>query len=286
MKVLSVIIVAYNCIDYVKKCVTSIFNFNDIGDKLEVIIVDNGTDETYKWFQENCYDVIAIKNTNNGFGEGNNVGASLAKGKYLLFLNPDTELIEPIFQYAISKFENNNVLGSFGVQLLNADRKKGPSFGIRLRMGVKQEICQKVLVRFNIFIPDMMYTSGADLFIRSELFKQIGGFDESIFMYLEESDIANRINRAKYKISFYKDKAIVHYEGGASDNSLVKQYTRELKSRKYYCKKYGLNFRRLVFSEIAYCEFKRCTFGILNNKARSKAYADIVELLRCQLEGE
>ena len=100
---LSVIIVSYKNLEIIVDCLNSIYKNNDIGNYLEVIVVDNSPeDNIYNYVADNFENVRIIKNQNKGFGEGNNKGACIARGKYLLFLNPDTILVEPIFGFAIN----------------------------------------------------------------------------------------------------------------------------------------------------------------------------------------
>lgn len=99
MKV-SVIIVAFKSSDILIRCLDSIGKFNDLGEELEVIIVDNSPEDSRV---ENAIKVSAFQSykyyaaNNNGFGAGNNIGAARAKGEILAFINPDIILIEPIF---------------------------------------------------------------------------------------------------------------------------------------------------------------------------------------------
>ena len=110
---LSVIIVTYNCFDLLKKCLESVCRFNDIGDELEVIVVDNGEDGSFEKIaaEPGLERVRAFKHENTGYGAGNNAGANMSSGDVLLFLNPDTEIIEPVFRFALEKFDDDgNVL--------------------------------------------------------------------------------------------------------------------------------------------------------------------------------
>ena len=114
---LSVIIVSYKKIEVLRDCLNSIKQYNDIGEDLEVIVSDNSPDDILYETIKKEYDWIKIiKNENKGFGAGNNRGYEIATGKYLLFLNPDTILIEPIFKFTVEQFEQDKDLALFGVQ--------------------------------------------------------------------------------------------------------------------------------------------------------------------------
>ena len=89
---LSIIIVSYNSDEYLRDCLDSIFFNNDIGEKLEVIIVDNAKSHNTKCIVDKYNQAVYIESSNAGFGAGNNTGARHAKNEYMLFLNPDTVL--------------------------------------------------------------------------------------------------------------------------------------------------------------------------------------------------
>ena len=209
----SVIIVAYNCYDLIRDCLDSIEKYNDIGDELEIIVVDNGSDGTWQRIKQTD-NLKCIKADNKGFGAGNNRGFEIARGEYILFLNPDTLLIEPVFKFAIDKFEKNPKVGWFGVQLLDAQKKKNASFDFRMKGGLLLTQVAKLFQNLNIFIPSVMFTGGADIFIRNEVFADAGRFDENIFMYCEEEDLTRRVHNLGFTTSYYKSKKIIHFEGG------------------------------------------------------------------------
>ena len=278
-KILSIIIVSYNCLDILKDCIESVWKYNDLGDALEVIVVDNSSDgDTIEWLTNECKSVIAIKNDNKGFGQANNVGAKVAKGKYLLFLNPDTLLVEPVGKYAIDKFNRYPNIGCFGVQLIGKNGKRTHSTGFRMNMGFFRTLSCVILTQLGIFVQRIMFTTGADIFIAKDVFIEAGMFDENLFMYCEEADLSNRLNSMDKKVYFFKDMKIIHLEGKTSDSRLSVVYEREAKSKEYYCKKYGLSFAKEGMKERKYCNFKRILFGLLGNKTLASEYKKIVNM--------
>lgn len=249
-KKLSVIIVTYQKIDIVRNCLDSIRKYNDIGDALEVIISDNSEDnvlyETIK--TEYCW-VKIIKNKNEGFGAGNNRGFEISTGKYLLFLNPDTILVEPIFQFAVDKFEKNVDLALFGVQLRSVNGKKNVSYFLMDKHGILAALSIKLSRLFNHYRDGKMFISGADLFVRRESFDQAGRFDENIFMYKEEPDLIRRIklHSVAKRIRFYKFKNIIHLEGGTEKGLIhtIDQIQRLWTTDQYYAHKWNINLLKI-----------------------------------------
>ena len=107
---LSVIIVSYENCEILRDCLESIKEFNDLKDEAEIIISDNSiTNNVYEMVKKDYPEIQIIKNNNIGFGPANNRATDISSGEYLLFLNPDTILLEPIFQFAVDKFEQQSV---------------------------------------------------------------------------------------------------------------------------------------------------------------------------------
>ncbi len=263
---LSIIIVSYNNLDVLIGCLDSIIDMNDIGDKLEVIVVEqSSTPNIYNYVKKTYPKVITIKTDNQGFGSGNNRGAEIARGKYLLFLNPDTILIEPICQFAINKFKTNPNLGLFGVQLLDAQRQKSCSFDCIVPYGLTAKILFYCCYKLNVFVETKMYIQGADLFVRADLFNKIGRFDENIFMYCEESDLCLRIINAGYCTSFDSEKEIIHLQGACSSEKFQNTFLKQLHSFQYLCKKFNMPFKEIIMRELWYQRLK-CWFLRIINK--------------------
>ena len=272
MKALSVIIVSYKNIDIVCDCLDSISHYNDIGDELEVIISDNSEDNSlveaiakeYPW-------VKIIKNKNEGFGAGNNRGFEISTGKYLLFLNPDTILVEPIFKFAIDKFEKDDKLALCGVQLLNKSGSKNKSFFLLDRNGFIASICSYLCQNLGCYFDGKMFISGADLFVRRDSFIQAGMFDENIFMYNEEPDLIKRIklNSDSKRTAFFRKKRIIHLEGGTEDSniqSVISHFKRLYAADKYYMNKWGLDIKKAYKKRLRVAKNKRKIFMLLNRR--------------------
>ena len=252
---LSVVIVTYRSSSVIVPCLQSIQKFNDIGDHLQVTVVDNSPtgDLTYELVCNGFPWVQAVRNPKNGgYGQGNNVGARLSTGKYLLFLNPDTELIEPLFGFAISAFENDSRLAVFGVQQLTAAHQRSPSFFLRHQYvtryphGIPRLI--SLMGHFNV---KTMTCQGAAVFIRREVFQRIGCFDEELFMGYEESDVWNRIDMLSegWHGHFFRQKRFVHL-GGSSQGIQIRELLAlprvEHVTVHHFYEKYGLDFRSFL----------------------------------------
>ncbi len=256
---LSIIIVSFNQIQILCNCLDSIKRYNDIGDNLEIIVSDNSPDNNlFNFIHEHYNWVKLVKNDNIGFGAGNNRGYEVSSGEFLLFLNPDTVLVEPIFDFAIKKFNENPNLSLFGLRLVDKDLSNNTSFAVidsykTLASAFKARKAIKRLA----FKDDNMLIIGADLFIRRKSFEEAGKFDENIFMYREEEDLIKRIKlySSAKKIAFYPEKTIIHLEGGTEETSQSNLYNKLLReniTEKYYTTKWGLDLDKISKIRIKY----------------------------------
>lgn len=283
MKKLSVIIVSYNNLKLIQDCLDSILEFNDIGNALEVILVEQSpTDEIYETISKEYTWVKTVRNTNQGYGGGNNVGCRNATGEILLFLNPDTVLIEPVFQYILSKYEQNQKLGICGVRLLDGEGNFAQSFFWKDSISNVKGLLWRCLDKMDKFIPAKMYITGADIFVPKKLFEKAGMFDESIFMYCEETDICNRVEKLGYDTRFFPEKRIVHLEGKTTEDNYIKKELLKMKSFLRVAEKNGDDRTRIIKRAITAARHRSWIFFFLNKER----YALEKELIQKYESGE
>lgn len=227
----SIIIVSYNTKDLLRQCLESIHRFLDLS-TYEVIIIDNNsTDGTVSMLEKDFPSHILVRNElNKGFAAANNQGAAIARGDFLLLLNSDTELIDDSMKHIVEHFSTNKHLDIGGCKLLNADRTIQPScrsFPTVWNVFTETFFLYAVFPRTKIFgAYHMTYFNydvernvdvimGAFMLIRKSVIKDIGLFDESFFMYAEETDFCFRARRMGYSIIFFPQTSVVHYGGGS-----------------------------------------------------------------------
>lgn len=264
---ISVITVAYKSPEILQKSIDSFFEFNDLGNEAEYILVDNSPreDRVDKKLSENTLAKITyIPADNRGFGAGNNVGVSVAKGELLAFINPDIIFIEPIMRKIYQRFQDNKSCGMMGCKLLYEDLTPGFSFYYDYQFSVIKKWSIKVFNKINKFNPNTMYISGANMFVRKDLFLSAGMFDEKIFMYYEEPDLTRRIKSlGNWTVHFNSDLKMIHLERKSTPSSLNSTKC-EFESAIYYGKKYHLNYRRKISFEYYYLLFKREIYKMTN----------------------
>lgn len=278
MKILSIIIVTYNSQHYIKKCLDSIFQYNDIGQDLEVIIVDNSSEtvslqmQTYL-NQEYFNKVKFIKNNRNGgYGYGNNIGIKKAKGKYISIMNPDITMTQPLFSDVIQQFNNNSNLGILGYKQYG---------GFNLSFYYRQEyyiailtpILTKIFNRLNWFNEKFMFLSGAYFFAEKESFDKIGNFDENIFLYCEESDITKRFLKSGFLVKYDNSKSYIHEIDDRKEMS-NSGFKHLLDSSLYYLGKFSFSQQKYLSKLKIELKFKKAIYKILGNYESKLAAED------------
>ncbi|MDP2301270.1 MAG: glycosyltransferase [Ignavibacteria bacterium] len=233
---LSIIIVNYNVKEFLQNLLHSISKATT-NISSEVIIVDNASDDgSIELLQEKFPLVKLIINKENlGFSKANNVGLKLAKGKFILLLNPDTIVQEDTFEKMINFFNENSEVGLAGCKILNPDgtlqlacRRSfpGPWTSFCKASGLSTLFPNsRLFARYNLTYLDENKSyevdaiSGSFMMIRSEVYEKIGGLDEIFFMYGEDLDWCYRVQKSGYKVYYYHSTQIIHYKGESTKRS-------------------------------------------------------------------
>lgn len=277
---LSLVIVAYKNQDVLNECLSSIFQNNDIGKELEVIIIDNSPKEerVREIIEKNDFPVARyIESSNNGFGAGNNIGAKIATGDIIGFINPDIIFIEPIFSKIIALFDNDLNLDMCGVKLLDNNLKPTFSFYFDYKYSYFYNYAQKVCNMFDLFSSQNMYIAGADMFVRKSRFFEAGMFDENIFMYFEEPDLQRRLKltNKNCKIIYFPQIHLIHLEGKSTPKTSAIKII-EFESAIYYGKKYNLDYRKKIKFELKNISIKILINTLLNNKDKELYFRSLL----------
>jgi GT2 family glycosyltransferase len=232
MAQLSVIIVNWNSRDCLQKCLQSVYA-NTRGISFEVIVVDSGSfDGCGEMLGREFPGVKFFQSEKNiGFARANNLGVSHAEGSHLLFLNPDTELIEDSIRVLMERLESLPRAGAVGCKLLNTDRTLQTScvqaFPTVLNQIFNSEHLRKRFPGWKMWGVSALFArpekpavvefvSGACILTRKKTFEAVGGFTEKYFMYGEDADLCFKIKRAGSDVYYVPETAIVHHGGGSS----------------------------------------------------------------------
>jgi GT2 family glycosyltransferase len=246
----SVILVNYNGADVLSDCLDSLEKFIPRVN-CEIILVDNNSqDNSVNIINDKFPNIKLIKLPRNaGFGAGNNAGAKIAKGEFLLLLNTDTILTNNILPHLIKLMSANSDVGVIGTKLLFPDGSFQISFSPEI--GIKGEFKAKKIhknaqSKNNLDLIEQDFQDikevdivvGAAFFIRADLFNLLGGFDEKFFMYFEESDLCKRVRNKGYKIIYTPHVSLIHTRGHSVkkiSNEMSVEYRR---SQIYYYHKH------------------------------------------------
>ncbi len=232
---LSIVIISFNTRKITHQCLESIYaafrSYKSPGaPSFEIILIDNASvkDDSAPYLAEYAKkhkNIVFIANTTNtGFGPANNQGVKLATGKYILLLNSDTIILKDALHKLFAFYQKNENTKQFmGPKLLNKDMTAQPSAAPFYTLPV---IFGALFLRGDYWgltrysprtLRKVDWVSGACIMTRKDYFEQVGGFDESIFMYMEEVDLLYRAKKQGLTTYFYPKSKIVHL-GSASSN--------------------------------------------------------------------
>jgi hypothetical protein len=257
---LSACIVAYNNYGDIKAAIVSMEKYISPELTKIVYIVDNGVTisktedaEEFKSFITRYEDVEYIDAGGNlGFGKGHNFILDKIDSEYHAVVNPDIFFCEDAFSKIVEWMDEHQEVG-MTIPLITDEK------------GHRQEVYRKELTVFDMF--NRMFLKGAFherakrhtmqhmdfskpfqvpfgqgsfLVVRSELFKQLKGFDDNFFMYVEDADLCKRVNQAS-KLMYYPGARVIHkWEKGSHGNKTLFKY--HVESMKYYFKKWGWKY--------------------------------------------
>ncbi len=232
---LSVIIVSYQVRHYLAQCLDSLQRaLKDL--ESEVIVVDNhSSDDTVAYIRKNYSWVRVIASNHNlGFAKANNIALRLAKGEYVLFVNPDVVVAENTVKECVDVLAEHPETGALGVCMLNRDGTRA----LESRRGIptpmtafyKMSGLCKIYPKSRRFgryymgwlpwdVPvEIEIVSGAFTMLRTSVMREMNGYDEEYFMYGEDIDLSYRLLKAGYK-NLYLPNTILHYKGESTHKS-------------------------------------------------------------------
>jgi len=230
---LSLVILTHNTKELLRSCLKSIYErTREI--RFEVIVVDNcSTDGTGEMVRSHFSEVQYIYNRKNTcFTKGNNQGALLSRGRYIMLLNSDTEITDFALDQMVRFMDDHPECGIMGCKLLNPDGsiqfscRRFPSYhtaffnrySILTRLFPHNPFSQSYLMSSidHEETREVDWVSGAALIARREACDQVGLLDERFLYYSEDVDWCYRMHEAGWKVYFYPEARIVHYIGQTS----------------------------------------------------------------------
>jgi hypothetical protein len=223
----SIIILNFNGSGYTERCLRSVLK--TIYSPFEVILVDNAsTDNSFKAVSEvfalNPRLVLLQSERNLGFAGGNNLGASIAKGKYLVFLNNDTEIRPDWLNDIVKVMESDPMVGAVQSKLLSYDTISFDGCGDFVTIfgdSFPRGRFEKDVGQYDN-VEEVFAARGAAMTVRRDLFKTVGYFDEKFFLTCEDTDLCWRIRLSGAKILYVPKSVVYHAISSSSKKSFPK----------------------------------------------------------------
>jgi GT2 family glycosyltransferase len=251
--VLSIVIVSWNTRGLLQSCLSSIYENSFTGES-EVWVVDNASDDdSVQMIKDQFPQVHIIENQQNvGFAHGNNQAIRKSIGKYVMLLNPDTEIKPGALDSLVGFLEENPQAGAAGAKLIS------PNGGLQYSCHPDLTLSREL---WRLFHLDKLHTygtynmqqwdmttprqvdvlQGAALVLRNEALKQVGLLDEDFFMYTEEVDLCYRLRKAGWTLHWVPDAEVLHYGGQSTKLVAEKMFLTLYESRlKFFRKHHGL----------------------------------------------
>lgn len=272
---LAIIIVSTNEARWLEPCLGSVYQHaGQI--HLDVVVVDNeSTDGTRELVESRFPAARIVCSKNRGFAHANNRGAMTCKARYILFLNPDTQIIEGTFEELVAALDARPDVGMAGVRQVARDGtlwptiRYFPSVGravgdalaserwpARWRLAGERELDRSLYDRE----VDCDWTSGSFMFTRCDALFAAGYLDERFFIYSEEPDLCLRIKHAGWRVLHLPVMTIIHHAGkGGVRPKMVAQdvFTR----RQYAEKHFGRSYRTAYLAAVGARYLIRLTAG-------------------------
>ncbi len=249
---LSIVILNWNVRELLERCLASLRSKHYT---LEIIVVDNAScDGSVATVQAKYPQVTLIANVDNrGFTGGNNQGIEASHGRYVMVLNPDTEVLADALDRMVRYLDDHPEVGALGPQLLNPDRsiqssrRRFPTLatGFFESTWLQGAAPQRILTHYYMddVPPDhtheVDWLNGACTVFRREVLDRVGVYDaQNFFMYSEELDLCRRVKEAGWKIVYLPEAQVIHYVGQSSDQAVAARHIYFQTSKVHYFRKW------------------------------------------------
>ncbi len=295
---LSVVIVNWNTRDLLAQCLSSIYIYPPV-DEFEVLVVDNlSSDGSVQMVRERFPQVRLIQNTENvGFARANNQAILESTGRYVLLLNPDTEILPDALLTLLDFIEEHPEAGAIGPMILN------PDFTLQSSCNPMPTLWREFwhLMHLDPILPQSVYREerwdttiahkveviqGNCLLIRREALSDVGLLDEAFFMFTEEVDLCYRLLRRGWSLYWVPMARIIHY-GGQSTRQVAREMFLELhRSKVVFFRKTRGKWGGLVYKlTLLVTALTRLPWGVMSSgkssqaAQRSRLYLDLLRVL-------
>jgi N-acetylglucosaminyl-diphospho-decaprenol L-rhamnosyltransferase len=283
---LSIVIVNYNTCDLLRACLLSIGR-SEATPAFELFVVDNAsTDGSARMVASEFPDAQLIESgVNGGYARANNLALRRSRGRYLLLLNPDTELPPSALRAMVDFMDAHPEAGAAGPKLVRLDgsldlacRRSFPSPEVSFyrMLGLSAHFPRsRRFGRYNLTYLDPDQPAevdsvvGAFMMVRAEAVGQVGLLDEAFFMYGEDLDWAYRIKSRGWKILYNPGVVVLHHKGASSrrrSQRTIVEFYRAMYI--FYRKHYARETNRLLGALIVAAIWAKCGLSLATNRLR------------------
>lgn len=253
----SIIIVTANHRRYIKQCLKSLLRKNNKL-QLEIFLIDNAsTDGGTKFVQQHYPHVhLLIQKQQRGFSTNSNIAIRQSRGRYILLLNPDTEIVPSALKALLRFMDTHPNIGICGPQLRFPDGSL--QFSCRAFPTWRSTLVRRTPLRFflqnssinrNHLLSDIDHNKtqevdwilGGCMMIRQKMLEDIGLLDENFYLYCEDIDICLRAKKGNWKVYYVPTARAIHHHLAVSDKKLFSMHSyHHVKSMLHYFIKYRL----------------------------------------------
>lgn len=293
---LSIIIVNYNVKHFLEQCLHSVLKASK-NISSEIFVVDNNSvDGSAQLIREKFSQIHFISNRENvGFSKANNQAIRLAKGKYILLLNPDTVVEEDTFSKVLDFMEKYPEAGGLGVKMIDGkgvflpESKRGlptpwvafyKMFGISKLFPNSKKFGKYHLSYLNENeIQEIDVLAGAFMLLRKETLDKVGLLDESFFMYGEDIDLSYRITLGGYKNYYFPETTIIHYKGESTKKGSLNYVKVFYNAMILFARKHFSGGKANVFSMLIHLAIYFRAFLSISKRVFEKIYLPVFDAL-------
>ena len=228
----SVVIVSYNTQEILRNCLEALFEHSK-GVAMEVFVVDNDSHDGSAAMVKNDFpSVMLITNHENlGFAAANNQAFALARGRYIILLNPDAYIRPLSLEHSIAFMDRTPMCGLCGGKIISPQGRLEPSARrfpsalskLLTMSGLRGTFAHSPIVNYHEFggfahdkPMEVDWVPGTFTIVRKKMLDEIGYFDERFYIYYEETDLCMRAKKAGWTIYFIPDAEVMHIGGASS----------------------------------------------------------------------
>lgn len=263
---LSIIVVNHNTRDVLRNCLDSILK-NAPAAPHTITVVDNCSSDGSAEMVEKEFPSVKVQKLpeNVGFSRANNYAIKTCSSPYLLLLNSDTLVFPKTIDRLLNFAKNHDEAGIIGCRQLDSERRLKHSWGkfptlprelirkiIHHRLELNGTVIRDYLDSKYNDASEIDWVSGSCMMVKHEALCEIGLLDERFFLYFEDIDWCERMQRAGWKVYYYPGAEIIHFGGISANKNKEKALVAYRESQLYFSKKYFRRFTHIILKSLLF----------------------------------